>query len=135
MRSFVHLLLFFLWLGPLHADDPRITPAVTLIEKIRPAIVPIFTRAGDSGSAGTGVVIHEQGYILTADHVTKDHEGVVIFGLTRVPYKIVGRLPERDLALLKVNLPKPITPIPLGRSHDLRAGEPIVGGGNPVDAG
>ena len=136
MRLFLRLLLFSLLPGLLHADDPRITPAVTLIEKIRPAIVPIFSRAGDSSvGAGTGVVIHEQGYILTADHVTADREGVVIFGLTRVPYKIVGRLPERDLALLKVTLPKPITPIPLGRSHDLRAGEPIVVGGNPGGRG
>lgn len=136
MRSFVRLLLFPLLLGPVDAQDPRITPTVTLIEKIRPAIVPIFTRVGESiGGAGTGVVIHEQGYILTADHVTQDHDGVAIFGLTRVPYKIVGRLPERDLALLKVILPKPVTPIPLGRSHDLRAGEPIVVGGNPGGRG
>ena len=132
----IGVLCWLVLAGVVAGQDPRITPAVELIAKIQPAIVPIFSRSGDAGVvSGTGVVVHERGYILTADHVTRDREGVAIFGLTRVAYQIVGRLPERDLALLKVELPKPIAAIPLGRSHDLRAGEPIVVGGNPGGRG
>lgn len=117
------------------APDPRVTPAVKVIGEIQPAILPIFCQEGSGGVSGSGVLIHEQGYVLTADHVTRDRQGFVIFGLTRAPFKVVGRLPERDLALLKVDVPSTIAPVRLGRSHDLRPGEPIIVGGNPGGRG
>ncbi len=94
--------------------DPRVTPAVKVIAEIQPAIVPIFCKDGSGAVSGSGVLIHEQGYVLTADHVTRDREGFVIFGLTRAPFKVVGRLPERDLALLKVDVPSTISSVRLG---------------------
>ncbi len=117
-------------------ESPRITPTVKIIEKVQPAVVPLFTRTGDnSGGTGSGVVIHPAGFILTADHVTQDFEGVALFGLQRVPYEVVGRLPERDLAILKVSIPNEYIFAPLGRSNDLKAGEPIIVGGNPAGRG
>jgi len=135
VKSVFSFLLLACLTSAFAADDARVTPAVKLIEKVRPGIVPIFCREGNTVGSGAGVLVHHQGYILTADHVTQAREGVVIFGLTRVPYKIIGRLPERDLALLKVDLPSSIAPIRVGRSDDLRIGEPIIVGGNPGGRG
>ena len=59
----------------------------------------------------------------------------MLFGLERVPYRVVGRLPERDVAVLKVDASHVKAVIALGRSHDLRAGEPILVGGNPSGRG
>lgn len=117
-------------------DSLRETPAVRLIAGVQAGVLPVFTRTGpNSVGAGSGAVIHPAGFILTADHVTQSFPGVVLFGLQRVDYEIVGRVPERDVALLKVD-PRHVTAtIPIGRSHDLRAGEPIIVGGNPGGRG
>jgi hypothetical protein len=73
------------------AESPRVTATVELIRKVSPAIVPIFCQERDGrAGCGTGTVIHEDGFILTADHVTRDRPGLAIFGKTRTPYTIVG---------------------------------------------
>src|SRR6185312_4494142 len=50
-------------------------------------------------------------------------------------YRTIGRLPEKDLALIKVGSDRPLVSVPLGRSNDLMAGEPILVGGNPGGRG
>ncbi len=115
-------------------ESPRITPSVRVIEQIQPAVVPIFAMA--TNSAGSGAVFHESGFILTADHVTTNSPGVALFGLHRADYEIVGRVPERDLAVLKVRDTSRLTsPIRIGRSNDIHIGEPIIVGGNPGGRG
>lgn len=114
-------------------DSPRVTPAVKVIQQIQSGVVPIFTA---SSSTGTGAVIHESGFLLTADHVTTNASGLALFGLHRAEYQIVGRVPERDLAVLKVSdLSALGVAIRLGRSNDLQLGEPIIVGGNPGGRG
>lgn len=103
-------------LPPLAEDSPRISATVQLIQRIKPAVVPIFAFSSKGElSSGAGAVIHPSGFVLTADHVTRDVEGVALFGLTREPYRIVGRLPEKDLALLKVATSDP-GPLPAAGS-------------------
>ena len=115
-------------------ESPRITPAVRVINQIQPAVVPIFAMA--TNSAGSGAVFHESGFILTADHVTTNSPGVALFGLHRADYEIIGRVPERDLAILKVSDTSRLTAaIRVGRSNKLQLGEPIIVGGNPGGRG
>ncbi len=115
-------------------ESPRVTPAVRVINQIQPGVLPIF--ASTTNSAGSGAVIHESGFILTADHVTTNCPGVALFGLHRADYEIVGRVPERDLAILKVaDTSRVKGAIKLGRSNDLQIGEPIIVGGNPGGRG
>jgi len=115
-------------------ESPRNTPAVRVISQIQPAVVPIFAMA--TQSAGSGTVFQESGFILTADHVTTNATGVALFGLHRAEYEIVGRVPERDLAVLKVNdISRLGAAIRMGRSNDLQIGEPIIVGGNPGGRG
>lgn len=115
-------------------ESPRVTPAVRVINRIQPGVLPIFTSS--TQSTGSGAVIHEAGFILTADHVTTNSPGVALFGLHRADYEIVGRVPERDLAILKVaDVSRLKSAIKIGRSNDLQLGEPIVVGGNPGGRG
>ncbi len=117
-------------------DSPRVNPTVELIRRVKSAVVPVFAfGTNDSLSSGAGAVIHPAGYILTADHVTRDLEGVVLFGLTREPYKVIGRLPEKDLAILKVAGTKPRDSLPLGRSSEVLDGESVIAIGNPGGRG
>jgi S1-C subfamily serine protease len=119
-------------------ESPRHTPAVSVIADIQSAVLPLFIMDEKSGQGGAGscAVIHSSGFLLTADHVTTTFPGVVLFGLERVEFETVGRVPERDLAVLKLkNVSRVKSVIPLGQSNDLMLGEPIVVGGNPSGRG
>jgi len=111
----------------------RNTPTVELIRRVEPAVVGIVRQdAGGKTLTGSGSVIHEAGFILTSDSVVQGQPGyVLVKGQSPLPYQVVGRLPEKDLALIRVKADRALTVIPLGRSHDLTAGEPILVGGNP----
>jgi S1-C subfamily serine protease len=115
------------------AGSPRRTRQVEIIERHGSGVVAIFTQGKDNTfGSGSGSVIHQDGYILTNDHVVQDHPGVVLHAdYPPLPFRTIGRLTETDLALIKVDAPKPLVAMPLGRSHDLAAGEPVLIGGNP----
>ena len=49
--------------------------------------------------------------------------------------KIVGRDPKTDLALIKIDSDKPLSPLPLGDSDSLEVGEWVVAIGNPFGLG
>jgi S1-C subfamily serine protease len=110
---------------------------VEIIERVGASVVAIFSQ-GDNNTinSGSGSVIHPSGYILTNDHVVLDRPGVVLHrDHPPLPYRTIGRLWEKDLALIKVDVPRPLASVPLGRSFDLLAGEPILIGGNPGGRG
>jgi S1-C subfamily serine protease len=116
---------------------PRRTWQVAVIERCGPSVVAVFTEDKDNNvNSGSGSIIHADGYILTNDHVVQDRRGVVLVrGYPPLEFRTVGRLWEKDLALLKVEAGKPLVAVPLGRSHDILAGEPILVGGNPGGRG
>lgn len=117
--------------------SPRRTRQVEIIERSGSSVAAIFSQGKDNTVAsGSGSVIHRDGYILTNDHVVLNRPGVVLLpDHPPLPYRTIGRLWEKDLALIKVDPPKPLVSVPLGRSHDLLAGEPILIGGNPGGRG
>ncbi len=117
--------------------SPRRTRQVEIIDRCGSSVVAIFAQVKDNTwTSGSGSVIHRDGYILTNDHVVVDRPGVVLHrDQPPLPFRTIGRLWEKDLALIKVDAPRPLVPVPLGRSHDLLAGEPILIGGNPGGRG
>ena len=113
--------------------SPRRTRNVEIIKRVEAGVVAVYSRnaSGNLSEYGSGSVIGD-GYILTNDHVIKGYRGVVLVqGMPPVEYEIVGRLPEKDLALIRVAADRPLTAIPAGRSHDLMAGEPVPRGRQP----
>lgn len=119
------------------ADSPRRTWQVDCIERIGGSVVAVFSNGeGNKIHSGSGSIIHESGYVLTNDHVVEDRSGVVLVrGLPPLAYRTIGRLWDKDLALIKIDAPRPLVAVPLGRSNDLAAGEPILVGGNPGGRG
>ena len=55
--------------------------------------------------AGSGVIVHSDGYVLTAHHVVANAKRIVVVtpGEFRAPAMLVSAHPEHDLALLKVD--------------------------------
>ncbi len=120
----------------LNAASPRQTATVKLIEHVEPAVVAIFADLGEGRiGSGSGAIIHEDGYILSNHHVVQQRGLVLLKDAPPLPYRVIGSLPEKDLAIVKIKTDKPLPTIPLGRTHDLKAGEPILVAGNPGGRG
>jgi putative serine protease PepD len=106
-------------------------------EEVLPSVVSIqFTGAAGSGS-GSGVVISDDGLILTNNHVV---EGAVDGGSLSVNFsdgtstdaEIVGRDPEADLAVIRVASVEGLVPAALGSSDELQVGQTVVAIGSPL---
>lgn len=126
--------------GAIHANEapenPRRTRTVETIERVGASVVAIFVNEQGQQRSGSGSILDSRGFIVTNDHVVGGGDGIVLIrDLPPLRFRRIGRLWERDLALIKVEAPAPLTAIPLGRSHDLLAGEPILLGGNPGGRG
>lgn len=85
-------------------------------------------------SLGSGVIISEDGYILTNNHVIKDANiiKVKLYG-SKDEYdaKVVGKDPKIDIALLKIDAKKPLPYVPLGDSDAIEVGDWVIAIGNP----
>jgi len=82
---------------------------------------------------GSGMVVHEDGYVITNAHVIKGSQKIkVVFSDgSEFAAKIISDDESRDLAVLKIPVDKKLPFIHLGRSNDLMIGETVVAIGNP----
>jgi serine protease DegQ len=133
------------------------------VRKAMPAVVNIFTSQqvkrprhplmddplfryffGDQPDSGTqrreglgsGVIVSEQGYILTNHHVVEsvDQIEVALSDSRKVPAKVVGTDPETDLAVLKIEVHK-LPAITFARAEQVRVGDVVLAIGNPFGVG
>jgi serine protease Do len=88
-------------------------------------------------SLGTGVIIDKEGFILTNNHVVEmaDEIKVKLADEKEFLAKIIGRDQKTDLALIKIDSDKPLSPLPMGDSDSLEVGEWVVAIGNPFGLG
>lgn len=82
---------------------------------------------------GSGVVVHESGYLITNAHVVKEAQNIkAIFNNgDEFPCTVIMADETRDLALLKIQADKKLPFVHLGSSSDLMIGETVVAIGNP----
>lgn len=85
-------------------------------------------------SSGSGVVISDDGYIVTNHHVIEDATSieVVMNNNQRFFAKIIGKDPSTDLALIKVKA-KNLPFVKYGNSDNVTMGEWVLAIGNPFD--
>ena len=83
-------------------------------------------------SKGSGIVISEDGYIITNAHVIENAKGVKAIFTDESEYKaeLVGKDSKTDLAVIKVEATG-LTPAELGNSDQMELGEQVVTIGNP----
>lgn len=84
--------------------------------------------------SGSGVIISENGYIVTNNHVIDKAEKieVILNNKQTMKAEVVGKDPATDLALLKVE-GKGLPFISFGNSDDLKVGEWVLAVGNPFN--
>jgi serine protease DegQ len=85
---------------------------------------------------GSGVIVHEQGYILTNYHVIEaaDAIEVALADGRQAKARLIGSDPESDLAVLKVDLPK-LAVIQTQAQGQLQVGDVVLAIGNPFGVG
>jgi S1-C subfamily serine protease len=92
---------------------------------------PVPTEAG----TGSGAIIDNQGHIVTNYHVIRGAERmeVTLPDKTKLEAKLVGADPNKDLAVIRINVPRSarLTPIPIGTSKGLLVGQKVLAIGNP----
>ncbi|MDP3618335.1 MAG: trypsin-like peptidase domain-containing protein [Ramlibacter sp.] len=85
---------------------------------------------------GSGVIISNDGYILTNNHVVEgaDEIEVVLADSRKVSAKVMGTDPDTDLAILKISIDR-LPVITLGNSDALQVGDQVLAIGNPFGVG
>ena len=91
------------------------------------------TARQDRGGVGSGVVVSQDGYILTSAHVLASaREGVAAFSDGReLPIEIVGRDPLSDMAVVRVDGGR-LEAAELGDADRLKVGQLVVAVGSPL---
>jgi serine protease Do len=127
----------------------RQTPIVDVVRRVRDGVVNIHSErtvraasvdelfANSSSQSrvngmGTGILIDPRGYIVTNQHVVED---VALIRIrladgTTSSARVLARDHECDLALLKIDVDRPLATIPLGSTRDLMVGETVIAIGN-----
>ena len=131
-------------------DVDRVTPEVLVVGAVAPAVVFIETEMTQRvntlfglqnrtlAGAGSGVVVHADGYIVTNYHVVEGAQSITVTfdgDPHRYPAELVSFVRSEDLALLHID-PLPgrkdgFPTVRLGTSSDLMRGERVVAIGNP----
>jgi S1-C subfamily serine protease len=109
-----------------------------IYKQLRPSVVEITStvngRFGQSEGEGSGVIIDEQGFILTNYHVVSgaDTIEVTLADGSTLPATIVGSDSGNDLAVIHVDPPAGgLTAAPLGNADKLQVGDTVFAIGNP----
>lgn len=123
-------------------------------EKVTPAVVYIISTVQSSGntqyrspfglfdmpdpgpqqSTGSGVIITEDGYIATNNHVIENSTSIQVILNDKRSYmaRLIGTDPQTDLALLKIE-EDDLAFIPFGNSDDVKVGQWVLAVGNPFN--
>ncbi|MCX7896968.1 MAG: Do family serine endopeptidase [Rhodocyclaceae bacterium] len=86
---------------------------------------------------GSGVIVSQDGYILTNYHVIEaaDEIEIALHDGQKTKAKLVGADPETDLAVLKLVQAPPLQPITFAPPNSLRVGDVVLAIGNPFGVG
>ena len=115
--------------------------AAAVYQAVAPSVVTILVRdderPGQMGT-GTGIIIDEQGHILTNNHVISDVDRVLVQLLdgSTAYADIIGRDPGTDLAVIRAKFPPGTLNIArFGDSQAVQPGDPVFAIGAPYGLG
>ena len=115
-------------------DAPGVVFVTATVIQHTQSVFDLFPSTTRGTSTGSGFVINRDGVILTNAHVISGavRISVAFADNQTVTATVIGKDPDDDLALLKVN-PDGLTlvPLALGDSSTVQVGDPTVAIGNP----
>ena len=114
-----------------------------IVKKTADSVVEIATEGTVTGSfarqyitkgAGSGVIISQDGYIVTNHHVIEGANTITVTlrdGKTNYKATLIGSDEDNDIALLKIDA-QGLSPATFGDSSSLAVGDYVVAIGNPL---
>ena len=86
---------------------------------------------------GSGVIVNENGYIITNNHVIADAVDikVTLNNLQEYEAQVIGADSETDMAVLKITPDSPLPVVALGDDRRLQVGDIVLAIGNPFGIG
>lgn len=107
-----------------------------IYQTVLPSVVAVSAQSREKPgySAGSGVIMREDGYVLTNYHVIEDSSSVSVMLLSdssSYEAKLVGYDRELDIAVLKIEAEE-LTAARFGDSDALQVGDPAYAIGNPM---
>ena len=124
------------------SDDASIGQAVAA--KAMDSVVGITTESVQNTffgpmavkGSGSGFIVDKKGYIVTNAHVVANRTKNTVTALfndgSQEEAQVLWEDPSLDLAILKVNAKKDLSPVDLGDSDKIAIGEPAIAIGNPL---
>jgi 2-alkenal reductase len=111
----------------------KVGPAVVTVTGTIPGQVTFFGRAPDARSSGSGVIISEDGYIVTNNHVVEEASdlSVILSDGTELPAELISTDIFADLAVVKADGLMPAVAT-IGNSDNLKSGETVIAIGSPL---
>jgi serine protease Do len=118
---------------------------IRVVQKARPAVVNIsvtarvatpyglFPREGQ----GSGVIVRSDGLVLTNNHVIQDAQeiNVTLLSGQTLRGRVLGADRFSDIAVVKVESPKPLPAVAFGSANSLQVGQMAIAIGNPFGLG
>jgi S1-C subfamily serine protease len=117
---------------------------ITVYQRVNRGVVNINTKSVQtdrfmmfevpSEGEGSGSVIDQKGHVLTNFHVVDGAREiqVTLFDGKTYPARLIGRDPDTDIAVLKIEAPADsLVPVQFGNSANLLVGQRVMAIGNP----
>lgn len=129
--------------GNINSFKREVSSIEDVANKLSPSVVSIvgskdsssrFLGFGSS-NAGTGIVVTDDGYIITNKHVVDGNDKISVIMHDGEVYdgaKIAAKDPLNDVAFIKVDISKKLIPAELGDSKTIRIGQDVVAIGNAL---
>lgn len=126
-----------------HSNQIQVLDVSGIVEQLRPSVVEISTESYSNGNsifgqyvsqgAGSGVILSEDGYIVTNNHVVEDTDAISVKTMDGIEYpaQLIGTDPQTDIAVIKVDATD-LHPAEIGSSDDIRVGQAAIVIGNPL---
>jgi len=118
--------------------DEKALSVPEIYSKVSPAVVSVLCTKGSgyskSASSGSGVILTEDGYIVTNNHVIEEADTIVVKTIAGQSFEaeLIGADQRSDLAVLKVSSKQKLPVAELGDSTVLKVGDLAVAIGNPL---
>jgi putative serine protease PepD len=124
---------------PVVIQNPQTaTTATAAAAKAAPSVVTVYVRDGASAGSGSGVVLTDDGYVVTNNHVVTLDSGqagtvqVRTSDGTLYEASVVGTDPSSDLAVLKMDGVSGLVPATFADSDRVQVGDIAVAIGAPL---